>query len=292
MSIQGVEEVVRTKDSKMVRRRRPLSPRDWLLSVIAYIVAAVFLVPYLEMIVTAISPANQLGTSRLLPSRFDFSNFTSLWSLGLGTNLGVSLEVAIGATFLVTLVALPAAYYSARKRFRGRMFFLVLVLITQMFQPTALLVGIYGEFSHLGLTDSVIGLIVVNSAFNLAFATWIMTAYISSIPVELEEAAFVDGTTRLGALRRITLPLALPGIVTAMIFTFISAWNELVVALVLTTTPSHQPLTVALDGFIGGYQIDWGHLFAASVISTIPVIILFACIEGRVVGGLTAGSLK
>ncbi|NNN09223.1 MAG: carbohydrate ABC transporter permease [Acidimicrobiaceae bacterium] len=291
MSIPVVKEAVRTEGVKRTRHR-PLSTRDWLLSIVAYIIAAVFLVPYLEMIVTAVSPTNQLGTSRLFPSRIDFSNFTSLWSLGLGTNLGVSLEVAIGATILVTAVALPAAYYTARKKFRGRMFFLVLVLITQMFQPTALLVGIYAEFSHLGLTDSVFGLVIVNSAFNLAFATWIMTAYISSIPVELEEAAFVDGTTRFGALRRITLPLALPGIVTAMIFTFIAAWNELVVALMLTTTPSHQPLTVALDGFIGGYQIDWGHLFATSVISTIPVIILFAFIEGRVVGGLTAGSLK
>lgn len=291
MTIQVVEQSAISKKPKRFHRRQ-LSRRDWLLAIVAYLVAAVFLVPYLEMIVTAVSPANQLGTSRILPSHFDFSNFTSLWSLGLGANLGVSLEVGIGATILVTLVALPAAYYTARKRFRGRMFFLVLVLITQMFQPTALLVGIYGEFTKLGLTDSVLGLVIVNSAFNLAFATWIMTAYISSIPVELEEAAFVDGTTRLGALRRITLPLALPGIVTAMIFTFISAWNELVVALVLTSTPSHQPLTVALDGFIGGYQIDWGHLFATSVISTIPVIVLFAFIEGRVVGGLTAGSLK
>jgi multiple sugar transport system permease protein len=102
----------------------------------------------------------------------------------------------------------------------------------------------------------------------------------------------VDGTSRLGALSRITLPLALPGIVTALIFTFIAAWNEFIVALTLSGNPANAPLTVAINNYIGQYSVDWGHLFAGSVIATIPVIILFAVIEGKVVGGLTAGSIK
>ena len=203
----------------------------------------------------------------------------------------VSLKVAGGATLLVLLVSLPAAYYTARFRFRGRTAFLILVLVTQMFQPTAMLVGIYREFLAVNI-DPVLALILVNAGFNLAFATWIMNAYIGAIPADLEEAAMVDGTSRVGALMRITLPLALPGIVTALIFTFISAWNEFVVALILTSGGGSQPLGVALDSFIGGYQIDWGHLFAASVVATLPVIVLFALIERKVVGGLTAGSVK
>nr|WP_307844085.1 carbohydrate ABC transporter permease [Actinospica acidithermotolerans] len=107
-----------------------------------------------------------------------------------------------------------------------------------------------------------------------------------------EEAARVDGTSRLRALRRVTLPLAWPGVVTALIFTFIAAWDEFVVALILTNSPSHQPLAVALDSYIGGYQINWGHLFAASAVATVPVIILLALIERKVVSGLTAGSIK
>jgi multiple sugar transport system permease protein len=266
--------------------------RKTTLASLAYLVAAVFLIPYVEMVIAAARPSDELKDPNYLPSHFEWSNFATLWSSGLGANLGVSLQVAAGATGLVLLVSLPAAYYTARHRFRGRTAFLLLVLVTQMFQPTAMLVGIYKEFVSFGLTNSVLGLILVNAGFNLAFATWILNAYISSIPVELEEAATVDGAGRIGALLRITLPLAWPGVVTALIFTFISAWNEFVVALILTSDPDRQPLTVVLDSFLGGYQIDWGHLFAASAVSTVPVIILFALIERKVVGGLTAGSVK
>ena len=273
-------------------RRRPPRLRTTLCAAAAYLVALVFLLPYLEMVVTAARPADQLESPGFLPTRFDWSNFTTLWSTGLGANLGVSLQVAAGATALALLVALPAAHYTARHRFRGRAAYLILVLVTQMFQPTALLVGIYKEFLLAGLVNSVTALILVNAGFNLAFATWILRAYFAAIPVELEEAAQVDGASRLGVLGRITLPLAWPGIVTALIFTFIAAWNEFAVALILTDTPSRQPLTVALDNYIGGYQIDWGHLFAASALATVPVIILFALIERKVVGGLTAGAVK
>ncbi|GAA2908100.1 carbohydrate ABC transporter permease [Streptosporangium fragile] len=258
----------------------------------AYIVAFVFLFPYIEMVLTALRPQEELREATLLPERFAWSNFVTFWSSGLSGNLLVSLQVAAGSTILVLLVALPAAYYTSRHDFRGRTAFLILVLITQMFQPTAMLVGIYREFYQFGLVDTVWSLILVNGGFNLAFAVWILNAYFASIPRELEEAAFIDGNGRMGTLFRITLPLAAPGVVTALIFTFIAAWNEFVVALTLTTSPENQPLTVALNSFIGQYQVDWQNLFAGSVIATIPVIILFALIEGKVVGGLTAGSIK
>nr|BFE79878.1 carbohydrate ABC transporter permease [Planobispora longispora] len=258
----------------------------------AYLIAFVFLFPYLVMILTALRPQEELRRATFLPETFAWSNFTNFWSGGLARNLGVTLQVAAGSTVLVLLVALPAAYYTARHAFRGRTAFMILVLITQMFQPTAMLVGIYREFHQFGLVDSVWALILVNGGFNLAFAVWILHAYFSSIPRELEEAAFIDGNGRLGALFRVTLPLAMPGVVTALIFTFIAAWNEFVVALTLITTPASQPLPVALNSFIGQYQVDWQNLFAGSVIATIPVIILFALIERKVVGGLTAGSIK
>ena len=266
--------------------------RTVLVAATAYVVAFVFLFPYVVMVLTALRPQETLREATLLPSRWEWSNLVEFWSSGLAGNLVVTLQVAAGSTVLVLLVALPAAYYSARHNFRGRTLFLVLVLITQMFQPTAMLVGIYREFSQLGLVDSIWSLILVNGGFNLAFAVWILNAYFASIPRELEEAAFIDGNGRFGALFRITLPLAMPGVITALIFTFIAAWNEFVVALTLTTTPANQPLTVALNSFIGQYQVDWQNLFAGSVIATIPVIILFALIERKVVGGLTAGSIK
>jgi multiple sugar transport system permease protein len=258
----------------------------------AYVIALVFLFPYVVMLLTSLRDQDSLRDVTFWPEEWVWSNLANFWTSGLAGNLWVTIKVAAGSTILVLLVALPAAYYSARHKFRGRTAFLIMVLITQMFQPTAMLVGIYREFYQFGLVDSTWSLILVNGGFNLAFAVWILNAYFASIPRELEEAAFIDGNGRFGALFRITLPLAMPGVITALIFTFIAAWNEFVVALTLTTTPENQPLTVALNSFIGQYQVDWQNLFAGSVIATIPVIILFALIERKVVGGLTAGSIK
>jgi multiple sugar transport system permease protein len=275
------------------RGRKPLTPRRLVLSVLAYGIAVIFLLPYLEMVIAALRPNDQVLAANLLPTHFTFHNFTSIWQTGFGGNLGASLLIAGGATVLVLLVSVPAAYYSARHRFRGRSAFLLLVLATQMLQPAAMLVGIQREFTTFNLPPTV-SLILVNAGFNLAFSVWILNAYFSAIPPELEEASMIDGSTRGGALLRITLPLAAPGIVTALIFTFIAAWNEFIVALTLSLGESgnRQPLTVAINNYIGEYSIDWGHLFAGAVIATIPVIILFAVIEGRVVSGLTAGSIK
>ncbi|MFI6151248.1 carbohydrate ABC transporter permease [Kitasatospora sp. NPDC051170] len=277
----------------MTNRRIRLSPRTLLLAATAWLLAAVFLLPYLEMVVTALRPADELRDATYLPRQFAWSNFVKVWrDSTLGANLRVSLLVAGGSTLLALLVALPAAYHTARIRYRGRRLFLLLVLVTQMFQPTSLLVGLYREFYQLDMLNSVWTLILCNAAFNLAFAVWILTAYIGSIPAELEEAAMIDGLGRIGVLRRVVLPLAMPGVVTALIFTFIAAWNEFVMGLTLSTAPQSQPLTVGLNSFIGDYTVQWNYLFAGSVVAILPVVVLFALIERQVVSGLTAGSVK
>ncbi|WP_051969729.1 carbohydrate ABC transporter permease [Kitasatospora azatica] len=280
--------------SRHIKPTKPrLRPRTVLVAATAWLLAAAFLLPYLEMVVTALRPADELRDPSYLPEHFAWSNFIDVWrDSTLGDNLRVTLLVAGGSTLLALLVALPAAYYTARIKYRGRRFFLLLVLVTQMFQPTSLLVGLYREFYQLDMLNSVWTLILCNAAFNLAFAVWILTAYIGSIPVELEEAAMIDGLGRLGALRRVVLPLALPGVVTAVIFTFISAWNEFVMGLTLSTVPENQPLTVGINSFIGNYTVQWNYLFAGSVVAILPVVVLFAFIERQVVSGLTAGSVK
>ena len=292
MAVDTAPPDTETRQDKPLRPHRKWRPSTFVYAGIAYVLAALFLIPYAEMIVAAARPSNELKDPGYLPHHYAWSNFTSLWSTGIGANLRISLEVAGGATALVLLVAIPAAYYTARRRFRGRTAFLLLVLVTQMFQPTALVVGIYGQFNALNMIDDPTALILVNAGFNMAFAIWILNAYFGAIPKELEEAALVDGCSRIGAMLRVIVPLALPGIVTALIFTFIAAWNEFIVALTLTSTPANEPLTVGLNNFIGAYSVDWQHLFAGSVIATIPVIILFALIERKVVSGLTAGSVK
>lgn len=289
----GGETRERRGSALRARAGRLREPRTLAVAVSAWLLAALFLAPYLEMVVTALRPAGELRDRGYLPDRLEWSNLVDVWREStLADNLQVSLVVAGGATVLVLLVSLPAAYYTARVRYRGRKLFLLLVLVTQMFQPTALLVGLYREFHQLEMLNSVWTLVLCNAAFNLAFAVWILTAYIASIPAELEEAAMVDGTGRLGAMARVTLPLALPGVVTAVIFTFITSWNEFVMGLTLTTEQDKQPLTVGINNFIGNYTVEWNYLFAASVVAIVPVILLFALIERHVVAGLTAGSVK
>src|SRR5215468_8242559 len=251
----AAETVATRRASTQPRTRSPRrlpSLKTVIIAAAAYAIAIIFLLPYVEMIITALRPPNELLERNYLPHHFAWSNLTNMWGPGYGitTSLRISLEVAGGATVVVLLVAIPAAYYTARHHYRGRWLFLLIVLITQMLQPTALIIGIYKEF---------LGFHLVNTVWSLFL---------------------------------VTLPLAAPGLVTALIFTFIAAWNEFIVALTLTTGSAAMPLTVRLDSFIGQYTVDWQHLFGASVVATIPVVILFALIERRVVGGLTAGSIK
>ena len=257
--------------------------------------AGALLAPYAVMLLTALKPEAELRVTppRLLPLTWRPQNFRAvLLDPDFQSWLQVSLVVALVSTALVLVAAVPAAYYTARHRFRGRAAFLFLVLVSQMFAPTALVVGLYREFFELGLINTYAALIAVNAAFNLAFAVWILRAFFASIPRELEEAAAVDGCGTMGALFRIILPVATPGIVTAAIFAFIAAWNEYIVALTLMTDAEMRPLTVGITSYVTAYVQHWDLLFAASVIAIVPVVILFALIEPYLVGGLTAGSVK
>ncbi len=259
------------------------------------LLAAALLAPYGAMLLTALKPEAELRITppRLLPVTWRPQNFwTVLCDPEFQSWLRVSLVVAVASTALVIVAAVPAAYHTARHRFPGRGAFLFLVLVSQMFAPTALVVGLYREFFELGLINTYAALILVNAAFNLAFAIWILRAFFASIPREIEEAAEVDGCGHAGALLRIILPVALPGIVTATIFAFIAAWNEYIVALTLMTDAGMRPLTVGITSYVTAYVQHWDLLFAASVIAIVPVVVLFALIEPYLVGGLTAGSVK
>ena len=276
--------------------------RTALIAGVAYLVALIFLTPYLVMFLTSLKGQSELQRipADYFPRTWNWRNYPDVWTgvnrgehqvQSIAGYMGNTLIIAGGATLIVLLVSLPAAYYTARNRYRGRNAFLLLVLVTQMFAPTALVIGIYREVVALDMANSYLAVILVNAAFNLAFCIWIMTDVFSGIPAEIEEAAALDGATRMQILRRVTLPLAAPGIITAIIFTFIAAWNEFVVALTLTSDDKH-PLTVGVTGFIGLYSIQWQYLFAASLIAIVPVVILFASIERHLVSGLTAGAVK
>ncbi len=272
------------------RRIRPAA-----LPVLGLGVAFAFLWPYLVMLLDAFRPSDDVVTTpaSILPREWKWTTFAEVMGdERFRSWLQTSLVVAVASTVIVVLVAVPAAYFTARFRFPGRIAFLFLVLITQMFSPTSLVVGIYREFFSLNLVNTYLALILTNSAFNLAFAIWILHGFFSSIPKEVEEAAELDGCGPFMRLRRVMLPLTLPGLVTATIFTFIAAWNEYVVALTLMLDDNKKPLTVGINSYVTGYEQNWDQLFGASIIAIVPVVVLFAIIEKHLVGGLTAGSVK
>jgi multiple sugar transport system permease protein len=285
---------------------RPLRPAG--LTAAGVLVALFFLAPYAVMLLGALRSDQDLFSvpARYLPARWEWSNLVDVWSqVPLLAYLRATLVIAGVTTLIVLVVALPAAWFAARHRFRGRNLFLYLILATQMFAPVALVVGLYREYTlvdtvmaNLGLglraTYSYWAIILVYSAFNLAFAVWILSGYFRSIPREIEEAALIDGLGRLRVLLRVVLPLAKPGVVTALIFTFIQVWNEFVVALTLFNDPGRdrQTLTVGIQQFVGLYETRYQYLFVASLIGIVPVLVLFATIERYLMGGLTAGSVK
>ena len=265
------------------------------LSAAGLALALAMLAPYLVMVLTALKPTGELRTipPQLLPQSWRFETFGQvLTDPDFRRWLSVSLIVAACSTALAVAAAVPAAYHTARHRFPGRRAFLLLVLVTQMLSPTALVVGLYREFFEWGLVNTPAALILTNAAFNLAFAVWILRAFFAAIPREIEEAAAVDGCGRVGVLVRVVLPLARPAIATAATFAFIAAWNEYVVALTVVTSPDRRPLTVGITSYVTAYVQHWDLLFAASAIAIAPVVLLFALIERHLVGGLTAGSVK
>jgi multiple sugar transport system permease protein len=280
-------------------RSRPLRgwkrARRWVLPLAGFVVIIVFIAPYLVMLLDALRPAGEVLSvpPTLFPKTWTPAAFAQVVTDPAFDNwLKTSLIVAISSTIIVILVAIPAAYFTARFTFRGRVAFLGLIVVTQMFAPTSLVVGIYREFYDLGLINTYGALILTDAAFNIAFGLWILQGFFAAIPKEIEEAASIDGSGRFGTMIRIMLPLTLPGVVTAVTFTFIAAWNEYVVALTLIQDDALKPLTVGISAYVTAYQQNWSQMFAASLIAIVPVVILFALIEKHLIGGMTAGAVK
>ena len=266
-----------------------------LLYVAIIVMVLVTLYPYFVMFTTALKSRAEIYSMKgtLLPIEWEWENFVDIWSLApLGRYFINSILISGGATAIAILCGIPAAYALSRMKFKGKKFFLGLVIVSQMFAPVVLLVGIYKVMSVLHLTDSLLGLIFINAAFNQAFAIWLLRGTFMSISPEMEQAAAMDGCNPLAALIRVVLPVAAPGIVTALIFVFINAWNEYTVALTLISSDLLKPLTVGITVFNGYNMIEWQYLFASSLFATIPVVILFICIEKHLVGGLTSGGVK
>ena len=266
-----------------------------LLYFVVALICVVILYPYFVMVCTALKSRAEIfameGT--IFPKEVLWSNFIDIWHKApMGQYMINSIIIAGGSTAIAMICGIPAAYALARMKFKGQTAFLGFVIVSQMFAPVVLLIGIYKVLKIMSLTDTLLGLIFINAAFNQAFTIWLLRGTFMSISAEMEQAATIDGCNRIQAMFKVLLPVAAPGIVTTLIFIFINAWNEYTVALCLISTDTLKPLTVGINIFNGYNMIEWQYLFAASIFAIIPVVILFMSIEKNLTSGLTAGGVK
>lgn len=251
----------------------------------------VFLFPFYWMVKTSIEPSAVIyGDVTVLPGGITLDHYSEAFRIGFHESVINSLIVAIGTTVLTTIIALLGAYSILRYRYPGRRSTAKLVLLTYMFPHVALIVPMFYVAAQLGMLSNPVTLIVLHSMLALPFCIWILQAFLEEIPRELEEAALVEGASEFSAFARITVPLSYPGIIAAGTFAFIMSWGEYMFAYVLMTRSANHTVPVALNQLLGAYAIDWGLLAAVSVISTIPVLLLFWLMAKYLGRGIAKGT--
>jgi arabinogalactan oligomer/maltooligosaccharide transport system permease protein len=268
----------------------------------ATLVLAVFvtLYPVLWVVKMAFTPSQAFSMSaNPIPTEFSLSNFEDLlYAQDMAGNwLFVrqfinSIAVAAATTVLGVGFATTAAYAFSRFRFPGREGGMNLLLITQMFPGVVMTIPLYIILEELGLLNSLTGMALVYSTTAVPFCVWMLKGYFDTIPRELEEAAIMDGMGRFGIFTKIILPLAKPGIVVTALFSFMTAWNEFILAATFLSEPTKFTLPVALQRYVGDYSTEWGRFAAGAILVSIPVMALFFALQKHLVGGLTAGSVK
>lgn len=263
------------------------------LAILAYILFALF--PLFWLLKISVTPSDLLYTEgvRMWPSRMTFEHFEFvLHHSAFPTFFRNSVIVAGSTSLCVTVVASLSGYALSRFAFRGKVLLVSLMLITQMFPLIMLIAPIFKMLSPLGLTNSLTGLVIVYTAFNVPFATFLMQSFFDGIPKDLEDAAMIDGATQFMAFRHIILPLTLPGIAATLGFVFTAAWSELLFALMLISGNDAATFPVGLLTFVSKFSVDFGQMMAAGVLALIPACIFFLAIQRFLVQGLTAGAVK
>ncbi|KFU77621.1 carbohydrate ABC transporter membrane protein 2, CUT1 family [Amycolatopsis lurida] len=265
------------------------------LGTLGVVVAVLFVFPTYWMITSSLKTPGQVLSPDydLIPLSVTFDNFVSaLTKPGFATYLTNSLIVTIGAVLCSLFAGVLAAVPLSRMRFRGRKGFLLLVLVAQLAPFEALLIPMYLLMRDAGLLNQLPSLLLVYFAATLPFTCWMLYGFVNGIPYDLEEAAMIDGCSRAGAFRRVTLPLLAPGLVTTSVFSFITAWNEFLFAFVFMRDQNKQTLPVWLSSFRTAFSVDWGGIMAASVIYAVPALVFFIIVQRKLVSNLTAGAVK
>ncbi|RMF93650.1 MAG: carbohydrate ABC transporter permease [Nitrospinota bacterium] len=251
--------------------------------------------PLYWMLITSLKPLDEIFDvpPTMLPVQPTLSNYKNLFLItDFGRLFLNSLKVSTGTTLFALTVATLGAYSLTRFEYPGRELFGRTILFTYMFPGVLMIIPLVVIFARLGLTDTHTGLVLANTTFALPFSLWVLRSFFQGIPLDLEEAAMIDGAGRLGAFWDVVLPQALPGIIATGIFTFIWSWNEYLFALVLISTESLKTLPPGMMNFISATNIDWGLVMAASVLITLPMAIVFMFVQKHLVTGIGAGGVK
>ncbi|MFW3614203.1 carbohydrate ABC transporter permease [Billgrantia antri] len=264
----------------------------WLL-VALVVLMAVF--PFYYAIKTSFTPSGDLFQVELWPTRATLANYLQIFSQrSFLQAIFNSVVVATSVVFIALLLGITASYALGRVRFLGRTTVLLVILGVSMFPQVAVLSGLFEVIRALNLYNNPGGLILSYTIFTLPFTVWVLTTFMRQLPMELEEAAIMDGATPWITITRVFLPLMWPAMATTGLLAFIAAWNEFLFALTFTLTDSQRTVPVAIALLSGGsaYELPWGPIMAASVVVTVPLVVLVIIFQRRIVSGLTAGAVK
>lgn len=276
-----------------VARRNPLLAVGKYAAILFYLGFALF--PLYWLLKIAITPDRLIFTegTALWPSNATLDNFAKvIWQTDFLRFFRNSLIVSLASAAITTVIAAGAGYAFSRFRFRGQKLIVALMLLTQMFPLLMIIAPIYKIVAALGLLNSLSSLILVYSAFNVPFATFLMQSFFDGIPKDLEDAAMMDGCTRFQALRKVILPLTLPGLGATLGFIFTAAWSEVLFALMLIRSENSMTFPVGMLTFVSKFSVDWGQMMAAGVLALIPSCLFFIFIQRYLVQGLTSGAVK
>jgi multiple sugar transport system permease protein len=273
-------------------RKRLVDILTWLLGFII-VLFAVF--PILWAFLTSVKREEAIITRvmQYIPQEVTFENYVAIWTRSnFPTLLTNSVVVTALTTVICVVIGTLASYAIARFQFRGRRELMLFYLVIRMFPAVMIIIPLFILMRNLGLLDSRLGLALAYTTFLLPVFIWMMKGFFDAVPLELEDAARIDGCSRIGAMVRVILPLVVGGLTATAVFVAIGAWNEFLFALMMTTSTGSRTWPVGLQLMVGEFQLPWGSLAAGGIISIIPVILLFALVQRALVRGLTAGAVK